>query len=150
MIFKEDEEILQDPIVQIYQDVKRLMRGKVTVDYKDECETVFGIILQAVVELKYKENEQYLSLRLYQEPSSDSKENLNATSQAQSFFLNFEHIFVESSEDISTLFSFYIIDPKENVEKIMLQNRNINDYKELLNSAIDIFNSNFDINNGTK
>lgn len=150
MIFKEDEEIIQDPIVQIYQDVKRLMRGKVTVDYKDEFETVFGIILQAVVELKYKESEHYLSLRLYQEPSADSKENLSSTNQAQSFFLNFEHIFVESSEDISTLFSFYIVEPKENIEKVMLQNRNINDYKELLNTAIDIFNNNFGIKNGTQ
>lgn len=148
MIILEDEVVI-DPVIQIYSDVKKLMRGKVIVDYKDNYETTFGVIAEAIVEMKYGKEENYLSLKFYKEPTEDTVQNLNLQNQAQPFDISFEHILAESSDEISTLFSFYIIEPKEEVEKAIIKNRNIEDYKELLNVALGVFNDYYGVTRGS-
>lgn len=135
----EDEE--QDPVVKIYKDVKNLLRGKIDVDFKDETTTTFGIILDAVVELKW-DNIKILIIRLYEEPPSDVIQNLSLTDQAQAFNVNLPHILIQNSEESSTLFSFYKAVPEEDLQKVILQDHNIENYKDLLNFAYEIFKNN--------
>lgn len=136
-----EDEVEQDPVIQIYNDTKNLLRGKVEVDYKDETSTTFGILLDALVELKF-DNIKIFILRLYTEPPSDVIQNLSLVDQAQSFETNLPHILIQNSEESSTLFSFFKVVPEEELKKVILQDHNIESYKELLNFAYDVFKNN--------
>lgn len=139
-----EEEVNQDPIIKIYEDLQKILRGKTVIDYKDEYETTFGIILNSIVELKFKKEANDLILRFYREP----EENQKLTLTDKEFFIDYsrilDHIFIENSENISTLFSFKKVLPNSTIEKIILQNHYIESYKDLLNFGYAIFKDCFE------
>lgn len=129
----------EEPVISLYSDIKKIVRGKVDVDYEDGYESVFGILINAIIELKFNSETKSLIIRLYKEPTEDVIQNLSMTNMAQNFELSFPHVLIENSKDIITLFSFYKVVPEEEIKKIMLQDHNVETYKDLLNLGYEIF-----------
>jgi len=144
---KEEEEatteVYKTPISSIYEEIKTILRGKTPVDYKDEYETIFGIIINSVVEIKFNKTTDNLIVRFYVEPKEDQKLNLATTDYAIDFQSKLPHILAENSVEVSTLISYYKVVPDQDIKKVILQDHNITSYKELLNFGYSIFKDSF-------
>lgn len=134
-------EIKENTLEDYFNEIKNLMRGKFELDYKDSFSTVFGIILNSVLELKYNSEAKKLVINLYKEPTQEEILDLNELNFTKPFSSNLVHISIRNEENFQNLFSYYKVTPKEEKEKILVHKRNINNYKDLLNIGIEIFNT---------